>query len=81
MIHQTEYIAPLIRDATELWRDNLIYWDGRGYRWTRSPGGRDRLPANAVPGRIATPYNQWLKGIGPQDLHELGKKIESEAAA
>lgn len=69
------YRAPLIREGARLWRDCLIYWDGRGYRWSRSLNHRDLLPSGAKPGRIATPFNAWLKGIKPDALHRIAGEL------
>jgi hypothetical protein len=75
----------VIVDAIRLWNGVALYWDGRNFRWdkhsslwTHQHGHTPHvdLPDGAVPGRIALPYNRVLKahGIGPTELHELGKK-------
>ena len=65
-------MSELVKTAVWLWGNNKIYWDGRAYRWSRVHGRS--LPLGAVKGRIATPYNKALKGIGPKELHDMWEK-------
>lgn len=47
----------LVADAAALWKGLALYESGGNLRWHRS----HMIPAGAVSGRVATPYNQAVK--------------------
>ena len=69
------HASHIIRMAARYWSDNLIYWDGHNYRWTRSPRLKSDLPPNSKSGRIAVPFNACLKLVSPEKLHRISKQI------